>query len=267
MLLSHEELLPISKAIFHSEDGPGYYVFRNFIPSEYAEHIVRFHTDVLVPSEWYKQFFSNSQFYVGCPNYYQINNDIWRFYNFLWNDPPDELNHDIAFHIQILRNMVESRVAYREIFPTPDRSVGRKGVSYRVTITKKGSWVPPHTDLMDPERIQATLFLTKKDQDYEGDGFIFITNQGGEIAMADELSLNPGDLVFWRYANEHYVENVVAKQGRAGFARIIYTPETIYSGPHLSWAGIRDRVLSPIKRNSLAQKYLKPIYWKYLTKK
>ena len=231
--LDDEVLHSIRREVYHSE-GPGYFVFRKFIPIEYTKHIFDYWTKIVVPSKSHKKFISRELLKPGSPNYYtESANGSRTFYNPFWNSPTDEVTHEVCFKIAQLRNQIESRPCFSEIFPV----IGRRCVIPRIVITKKGENIlAPHSDYglsesnpanIDLRRTQATLYLSKFGKDYGGSGFIFTVNQGNQIQMEKELNLNPGDLVIWKYSNTHSIDNIDASEEDAGFVRILFPPEKL----------------------------------------
>jgi hypothetical protein len=74
----------------------------------------------------------------------------------------------------------------------------------------------------DPSRLQATLFLSDRNIDYAGSGFLFEKNNGHKITLGGDIPIQSGDLLIWRYGNLHSVENVKCTAEQFGFMRIIY---------------------------------------------
>lgn len=238
MTLEGENFSEVSQGLYDS-DGPGYYVFPGFISEEQVHHIVEFYTSSIKPNEGFKEFLSFRHLYKNCPNYYQPDNspDNLTFMHFFWNDPPHEPLHSIALQVQILRNIIETSVPFREIFPLSRKDTEGKNspvkfnCSYKFNLDRNGSPVPKHQDWMinfDPKRLQGTLFLSKKEIDYKGSGFLFTKNNGEEIVLADEYPIAPGDLVFWRFNNAHAVKNIQSDPNQKGFIRILFPIEKIY---------------------------------------
>jgi hypothetical protein len=238
MILEDANFDAVRRDLYNS-DGPGYYVFPSFISEEQAHRIYEYYTNSIKPNERFKGFLSFRHLYKNCPNYYlpQNTKDNLTFMHFFWNDPPHESLHSIAFQVQILRNIIETSDPFREIFPLSRKDTGGKSspikfnCSYRFNLDRNGSPVPMHQDWMinfDPRRLQGTLFLSQKEVDYKGQGFIFTKNNGDEIVLADEYSIVPGDLVFWRFNNAHAVKNIQSDPNQKGFVRILFPLEKIY---------------------------------------
>lgn len=228
------EINAIRKELYRS-DGPGYYVFKDYLTKEFVDHLLQFWTREIIPENTHtkiEQFKKEETFYQGCPNYYYPNNYGHAFYNYFWNKPVDEVSYAVSMQIQFLRNFVESKNFYTDIFPLTGRSY-----AYRVVITKGGSdIVGAHTDWLeknfDPSRLQATLILTKKGVDYEGTGMTLASNdKQTEWVFDGNLEVNPGDLVLWRYNNVHSVKDVSSKDDQLGFIRMIFPPERIFPKP------------------------------------
>jgi hypothetical protein len=164
------------------------------------------------------------------------------YFNFFWNNPSDELTYAVAHQAQLLRNRVEARAQFREFFPLKNRSA-----TFRVTISRNGTnIVPPHRDWLgkhyDPRRTQMTLFLTNKGADYAGSGFVLETNQGPKVAFGSDVAIESGDLVIWRYNNEHSVDSVSTLPAQRGFVRITFPPEYIF--PIFPYVGMGLPVVS-----------------------
>jgi hypothetical protein len=231
--LDDEIIHSIRMKLYHSS-GPGYVVFRQFIPSEYSRHIFDYWTKYVVPEKSHQQFISRELLRPGNPNFYsQSPNGSKSFYNPFWNAPPDEVTHEVCLKIVHLRNQIESRPSFSEIFPIP----GGRCVIPRIVITKTGKNIlVPHSDYgldepkpenIDLRRTQATLFLSKYGKDYSGSGFIFNTNQREKVQLEKELKLDPGDLVIWKYSNVHAIDSINVDDGQVGFVRILFPPEKI----------------------------------------
>ena len=259
LTITEEELHPIRMELYHS-GGPGYAIFPGFVSSDVADYLVSFWSSPEV-SRSYERFIGRKSFSVGCPNYVygpdQYRNQA--FYNFLWNEPPDEMTYSITFVVRMLRNRVEGRMPFAEIFPYAGH-----GGTYRVSITRGGGTVvQPHQDWVgehfDPRRLQATLFLTEKGKDYDGPGFAFRNNQGKDLEFGTDVPIGAGDLVLWRYNNLHSVRDVTTKPGDRGMVRVIFSPETIYRrrGPMVRLAGAASRILAraPGLRRRLGSAY------------
>jgi hypothetical protein len=238
MILEGEDFEEVRQDLYNS-NGPGYYVFPGFISEEQVNLIVDFYKNSSKSKNKFSEFLSFRHLYKNCPNYYQPDNgpNNLAYMHFFWNDPPHELLHSIAFQVQILRNYIESSVPFREIFPLPRKDLGgntspfKFNCSYRFNLDRQGSPVPKHQDWMinfDPKRLQGTLFLSKKEVDYKGQGFLFTKNNGEEIVLADEYPIVPGDLVFWRFNNTHAVKNIQSDPNQKGFIRILFPIEKIY---------------------------------------
>lgn len=232
--LPDQELIKIRKELYHSS-APGFYVFKKFIDAEFLKHMVDFWTNENFEKSDFStltQIDKKNQFYMGCPNYFYPTKYGKAYYQYFWNSPVDEATMSVSFAIQQLRNNLQSYNNYHEFFPLSGNSC-----SYRVVFTFNGDKVvAPHTDwlepveLFKPERLQATLILTKKGVDYEGTGMWMESNDKKTKYIFDEnLQVEPGDLVVWRYNNLHAVENVKTPEGKKGFIRMIFPPEFIFN--------------------------------------
>ena len=106
----------------------------------------------------------------------------------------------------------------------------------------------PWNEDHDPSRLQATLFLSERDADYSGEGLWIEDNSGLELVFGRDVPIKAGDLVFWRYWNQHGVRNVKVDQDQRGFVRFVYPPVAICDKPsilHTSW---RNAILA-VKRS------------------
>ena len=183
-------------------------------------------------SSSFRGFIKNVDVTTGSPNYYYNKPNISdvSYCNFMWNKPNSILTHEIAFIIQQIRNQIEGNPIYHGLMGDDQQFL-----QYRVcNSVSPGQIVYPHGDFIeqerrdpaadhkfDPKRIQATLALSTHKQDYDGDGFIFTTNQGIKVNLGD-IGVEAGDLVLWRYGNIHEVKNIIVGDGQSGFLRIIY---------------------------------------------
>jgi hypothetical protein len=225
--LREEELPDIRRRLYHSS-GDGYYVFRRFVSPDLVKHMRSIWTTV-DPETSHKLYTGNHNFYVGCPNFYARYGDDGSliFYNFFFAPPLDEVTYEISVCVHALRNRLAGRNAFDEIW-------GRRAVSYRVLLNlNRTTWAAPHTDFMDyerrwekgyydPSRLQATLFLSEKGADYTGTGFRLRSNSGRSVVFGEDVPVAAGDLVIWRYGNQHSVEDVATPPGQFGFMRILY---------------------------------------------
>ena len=73
----------------------------------------------------------------------------------------------------------------------------------------------------DPSRLQATLALSSPREDFNNGGF-YLDIDGKEFFNQD-LDVEAGDLILWRYNLGHGVKNVAVNSKKdLGFMRIIY---------------------------------------------
>ena len=234
--ISEEKLKQVRKELYHSE-RPGFYVFKNFLSSQMVSHLIDFWTiEDLNKGKSHltvTSFDKKEIFFPGCPNYFYpyAYNTGKAYYNFFWNHPADEASMTISFSICQLRNAVQSYNNYEDFFPFSGVSN-----SYRVVFSFNGKEiVPAHSDWLEPkekfkpERLQATLILTKKGIDYSGKGMWVMGNdKKTKYVFDDNLQVDPGDLVLWRYNNQHGVNDVTTTKGQRGFIRMIFPPDFIY---------------------------------------
>jgi hypothetical protein len=253
--LPEAALSGVRHELYHST-GPGFVIFRNFLNADQVEHLRvfwgSFRTD-----QGYATFEGKHQFVAGCGNFVSRDpkNDNATFHNFLWNVPIDELTWTTAWMVQGLRNRISGRPFFAE-------TIGNAGrvVNNRVVLTRNAeTWIAPHRDyfnydrrlekgLYDLSRLQATLVLARKGEDYQGRGFVFEKNSGETISFGTDVEVHPGDLIVWRYNNLHSVEGVSSKPGQLGFLRFLYPLETLAAVAPVSRPSLLQRGLSAIKR-------------------
>jgi hypothetical protein len=230
--ISDAELSRIRMQIYHSK-GDGYYIFRNFVPPEVVRHMRSLWTTI-DPSETHHLFAGKENFRAGCPDYYARYEDgSTIFYNFLYADPLDEVTREVGVCVHMLRNRISGRNAFSDMHGP------RTAVSYRVTINKNyENWIAPHRDFLDyerrmekgqydPSRLQATLFLSQKGEDYDGAAFSMARNDGREVVFGTDVPITPGDLVIWKYTNLHSVSQITTPPGKLGLLRIIFPIEDL----------------------------------------
>lgn len=216
--------------IFHS-NGVGFHVVRQFLNPMEVSHL---------RSVWQKskvrRFFpvkdKKSPLPYGTGNFITGNAMQYSYFNLPWNPVIDHLTSHIALLVSQYKNLIRGYPAYHEI----QANLARKGIQYissfRVVCTEDGSPVPPHRDwheppYFEPDRIQATLFLSEYGRDWEEGGFQFRKNDGTISYFGKDITINPGDLIFWRYTNEHGVTNVKKQINQLGMLRIVFVSEPV----------------------------------------
>jgi hypothetical protein len=250
-------LQPVRNALY-ADDQPGYYVFKGFLSDKVVQEMVQFWTSDSF-EKGHERFPGKSFICLGCSNFFSgsIPSGNITYHNYFWNKPAHNATYAIAMQIQLLRNRVEETLPFREIYPLQGRST-----NFRVVQTLNGEMVvAPHRDWVaegacDPKRIQATLFLSKRGRDYEGRGLIFETNQGEKVTFGVDVDIEPGDLVLWRYNNEHSVQDVHSDPGQLGFLRMIFPPDVVLSDK----PSLLQQLKRSIRNNSLTEHYLLPVY-------
>lgn len=233
-----EAALSSARQVLYGAEGPGYVVYRGFLEPAHVEHMRRLWSG-LDPAIGFQPFPGKASIRFGCPNYVVADAEGNRsFYNFFWNPPVDEVAFEVAIAVTMLRNRISGRAPHAELLPFAGKSV-----AYRVLLSRKAeTWIAPHRDYFDHarrfeknrfdlSRLQATLFLAKKGVDYDGVGFRFERNDGTRIVFGDDVPIEPGDLVVWRYNNEHSVERISTVDGQLGFMRLIFPPEDMGAPP------------------------------------
>ncbi|OEK05230.1 hypothetical protein [Roseivirga misakiensis] len=238
LIIPANDLIQIRKKLYHSE-GPGYYVFQDFIDPAFTSHIISFWSQELKsPAKGWKKvkkINKDKDLYMGCPNYLKEEVHGLTYFNYLWNEPLDEVTYAVSWKIMELRNQVMSRNFYLRVFPTNGN--GNRSNSFRVVLTKNGEEiVKPHKDwtgekFFDPAALQATLILSDHDTDYSGEGLMFKKNNNEEICLNRDIGVKKGDLILWKYTNEHCVRNVNSSPNQLGFVRILFPPEQLFEVP------------------------------------
>ncbi|MBI3511385.1 MAG: hypothetical protein HY064_12030 [Bacteroidetes bacterium] len=229
---SDEELKQIRSELYRS-DAPGFFIFRKFINENFLNHMRSFwiHEAPISKSHVKLQGIDKKKmFWLGNPDYLYETRFGRAYYNYFWNKPVDEATYAVAFAVQQLRSLIESNKNHLDFYPLDGYCC-----SYRVVITRNGEKiVEPHSDwttppYFRPERLQATVILSKKGTDYNGIGMKTISNDKKTeyVFDSENMPLEPGDLVIWRYNNVHSVENVRSSEDQVGFLRMIFPPETI----------------------------------------
>lgn len=246
-----ERMIPIREEIYIKQ---GYYVLRNFIEPYQAEYIVLFWQES--HNQLVTRFRKEVLLVAGCPDYSTVNNDRTVHYNFFWNRPKDWLTYDVCWRIQRLRNEIEGNPVSENYLPfqqtnLPDGTSdveNYRAVSFRIVGSRNGAAVAVHRDWPhDLSRIQMSLILTAWGQDYSEGGFVFRTPDGVLRNLGREESLRPGDLLIFRYSNEHGVESLKANNGQRGFWRILFPIEVIRHKKSLASA-LRSRLSSVPQR-------------------
>ena len=233
--LAQDDLWEIRNKIYHSQ-GDGFFLFKGFVEDKFTEHLVNYWSRSLDPPQTHTLFpGKENAFYPGCPCYYKHGRStgLKIFYNPLWSNRHEVVSNEIATSIIHLRSQIEGKAFTREIVP----HIGQRCVIPRLIITRNGQNIlAPHTDYgldepdpknIDLARVQATLFLSQIDLDYAGSGFVFTKNDGTKIHCERELGIVPGDLLIWRYNNQHEIDDISCSDDQTGFVRMLFPPEVI----------------------------------------
>jgi hypothetical protein len=255
--IGDDEIGEARRNIFE-DSRPGYHLFRGFLDPATAATIatVWARPDTLARTP---RYYGRYALYEGCPNYVDrsLKGTVSAF-NFFWNPPIDEATYSIAYQIQTMRNRVEGQPVYREFSPWSNH----RAASFRVVRDRHGAnLVPSHRDFLakedvDTQRTQVTLFLSEKGRDYEGTGFMFSTNQGRRISLGTDVVVAPGDLMIWRYNNEHQVDEVRSSDSDFGFMRLIFPPERFR--PRLPFAVAGLPIIAPAVMAGFDARYRYP---------
>lgn len=231
--LSENELWQIRRELYHS-DGQGFVVMRNYVTTELAQHISDYWCHFVESEKTHEKLakFKNP-FFVNCPCYFDETKFSRVYHNPFWSNSFDSIANQVGLSITFLRSQIERKLYASEIFPT----VGRRCVIPRVVVTKAGENIlEPHSDYglgekdpqnVDLSRLQCTLFLSEFGKDYEGSGFMIENNQNKVISIEKELEVLPGDLLIWKYSNQHSIDRITELESGCGFVRMLFPPELI----------------------------------------
>ena len=212
-------------------NGKNYTILKNFVSESAVSHLRDFWMrDDL--SYHFADKIANKDVSISSPPYAycgQTENDI-SYCLGVWNTPLDELTHEIMYQVAFARNLIVGNPLYDGLGFNC-----RWLQQYRVCRTVTGGEaVKRHADFMEefrsdptgshkfsPSRLQATLFLSDRQNDYKSGGFYL--DLGGKELFAEEMGLRSGDLLVWRYNLKHGVKDVaVDQQKNFGFLRVIY---------------------------------------------
>jgi len=120
---SEEKLKKVRNDIFHT-DGPGYYVCRNYLTSEFITHMQELWSE-LPKYFWHEKFISWEHLYSGCPNFENNFKNGSRFFvNFFWNPPVCDPTHAVSLSIAILRNRIEQKAPTADLFGERKKRIG-----------------------------------------------------------------------------------------------------------------------------------------------
>ncbi len=228
-----DDLLESRRALYRS-DGPGFVLFRGFLPPEMAEHVRSFWGER--EPEMFGEFATFAQrdrYQIGQGPYASRfpGKSCW-FLN-PWDAPLDDVTLAATVAVTQLRNQLEQQPIFRDLLPCSDRMTQTMIV---VSTESEDTDVKWHRDEFPssesrPEaqtRLQATLFLSEWGKDYEGDGLLFEQENGEAIHVGRELAPKPGDLLVWRYLLRHSVGSVKRLPGGIGFGRILFPPQGVF---------------------------------------
>ena len=131
-----------------------------------------------------------------------------------------------------MRNFIEGKPVNKGL-----HEASGVALQYRVCRTvSSGQVVKKHADFFeeyrrdptgdhsfDPIKLQATVFLSDYGVDYRDGGFfLWDENFSTPRLFGRDISVNAGDLVFWRYSQSHEVRDVSVINSKLGFLRVIF---------------------------------------------
>lgn len=221
--------------IYHSS-GPGFVVFRSFISADLVEHMRRVWSTV--PSSYFFRHPGKHLLFQDTPNLLiEYGDDFSKaFCNFPHNAPVDEATGYVATLVHLIRNRLQGHAPLDELFQW-----GERVLSYRVVRSGEGHSVERHSDFSpdakanpfdkidQPERLQATLFLSNHGEDYRGGGFELEATDGRIVRFGVDEPVSAGDLIIWRYPLPHEVTPVTPLSS-CGFLRILFPSERLVQG-------------------------------------
>ena len=229
--LTKNEIIRLRKKLYYERSG-GFTIFKNFISQSSVKFLRSFWLDQSI-DYLFSDFIKNQDVFRGCPNYLikRPKESDRSYCCFLWNTAPDTFTQELAYKIQILRNQIEGFPIYFGLVKNTSTAL-----QYRVSNhTTNEIVVFPHADFvemdrkdpgadhkLDASRLQSTLILSTSDKHYGGDGLILSDNSNEKISVGKKKIAKAGDLIIWRYTNEHSVENISCSNDQSGFMRIIY---------------------------------------------
>lgn len=230
--------MPIREDIYL---GPGYHVIRGFLTPYQARHLVDFwsaHHNRRV-----RKFNKVAHPFPGCPDYSVLDEDGRTHHLFLWNRTRDPFTGSVAWELQALRNRIEGHPAHKDFLPFfRDEARTLRAVSCRIAGTRQGGGLGLHRDFpRDHARIQMSLQLTGWGQDYEDGGLLFRKRGGDLVLLNREEGLRAGDLLLFRYSNEHAVAPIRSGAGQRGHWRILMPLEAMAPAATLRRAAMRLR--------------------------
>jgi len=228
-----KDLLAVRRALYRS-DGPGFVLFRGFLPPALVAHVRGFWTE-REPAMFgeFAPFVQRDRYQIGQGPYASRFPGKSCWFLDLWDAPLDEVTLAATVAITQLRNQIEQQPLFRDLVPCSERMTQTMVV---VSTESEGIEVPWHRDEFPssesrPEaqtRLQATLFLSEWGKDYEGDGLLFEREDGGVIHVGRDIAPAAGDLLLWRYLLRHCVGSVKPVPGGVGFARILFPPQGVF---------------------------------------
>ncbi|MCB2108367.1 MAG: hypothetical protein KDE14_11740 [Rhodobacteraceae bacterium] len=246
-----EDLLSEARRKLYASDGDGFFIVRNFLNEAQLDHMRKVWTNPNVCANYLLlkdltpeiiakvgtgddlSIFKPSTF-LGAPNQFRIDErGNSNFVNFFWNEPSDEVTYTACLYAHTLRCRIEGRPPFEEIYTFSGNVAQfsvRRCVDAATVVRPHRDWIsknPLDKDSYQLQRLQITLFLSNKENDYLGTGFKFRKNTGEDVVFGTDVEVGAGDLVFWRYNNLHSVEQIKTRDGQIGFLRIVMPPEKV----------------------------------------
>lgn len=232
---SLEHLLKVQQSLNEYQEKiynlNGYVVIKKFLLEPILNEVVNFWTNPEI-DYYFADKIANRDVNEKSPPYmyYGKTNLDKSHCTGMWNRPLDDLTHDLALKVTMIRNLISGQPLYHGL------GMNSEWVNqYRVCKTvSNGEAVKKHSDFMeefrsdptgshlyDPSRLQATLALSSPGKDFRKGGFYLVID--GKEVFTSDLGVDAGDLILWRYNLGHGVKDVaVSKSEDLGFMRIIY---------------------------------------------
>lgn len=228
ILLASKKRSKIQRAIYQDQ---GFFIFKNFISQDALDAIKSFWLDDRIDYFFHDKLANKDVSLLSPPYLIKGKKQSDKVYcTGIWNEPLDDLTHEVAYQVGTLRNIIENKPIFFGL-----HLKSKWILQYRVCRSVSGGTiVNRHADFMeeyradstgshafDPVRLQATLVLSKNDKDYSSGGF-YLEIDGRKFYSTD-IGATAGDLILWKYNIPHGVDDIMLNnENDIGFMRIIF---------------------------------------------
>ena len=186
----------------------GFEVYHNVIHPDVYQKLRDYWLNYFTTSNEARNFVRGGM-YLGEKNFNSFSKNhhwnLYRYFDFLWNEPPHDISREIAVAIHRERNQAQG------FDPEYGLRYDPSGYSVYVSVSyypPDGGFFEDHEDgYSDHPLLHYMLPITFQGEDYKAGGLIAFTKDGEKVDVDAEMK--PGSLLFFDGRQRHGVEPIV----------------------------------------------------------